>query len=56
VLAFKDPPLASAESININLADGIFLLFLGHYVVARGIQEIIASPQEALGPQPGATD
>ncbi|MHA1937825.1 MAG: hypothetical protein ACW97O_06400 [Candidatus Thorarchaeota archaeon] len=36
LLALKDLPSASAESVNISLAFGMLLLFLGHYVVARG--------------------
>jgi hypothetical protein len=44
LLALKDLPSASAESVNISLALGMLLLFLGHYVVARGSKEGTTSP------------
>ncbi len=55
VLALADLPIPSGESINMTLSLGMLLLFVGQYLVARGIQEATASPQEALSPQPGAT-
>ncbi len=56
VLALADIPIPSGQSINMTLSLGMLLLFVGHYLVARGIQETTASPQEALSPQPSATD
>ena len=38
-IALADLPLPSAEVINITLALGMLLLFLGHYVVASGSRE-----------------
>jgi hypothetical protein len=56
VLALADLPIPSGQSINGTLSLGMLLLFVGHYLVARGIQETTASPQEALRPQPSATN
>ena len=56
VLALADLPIPSGQSINMTLSLGMLLLFVGHYLVARSIQETTASPQEALSPQPSATD
>jgi hypothetical protein len=44
VLAIADLPSASAESVNISLALSMLLLFVGHYVVARGSKEVTTSP------------
>ena len=51
VLALADTPTASAESINVALSLSMLLLFLGHYVVARSLQEVTASPQEVPASQ-----
>ena len=56
VLALADLPIPSGESINVTLSLSMLLLFVGQYLAARGIQETTASPQEALRPQPSATD
>lgn len=55
LLALKDLPSASAESINISLALGMFLLFIGHYLVARSSKEVATSPKLQLGSQPSAS-
>jgi len=44
LLALEVLPSASAESVNISLALGMLLLFLGHYMVARGSKEVTTSP------------
>ena len=56
VLALADLPIPSAESINLSLSLGMLLLFVGQYVVARGIQVSEGSIHEAFSPQPSATD
>lgn len=45
------PTVSAAESINISLALGMLLLFVGHYVGARSIREATASPREAPASQ-----
>ena len=35
-LALADLPIPGGESINVTLSIGMLLLFVGHYVVARG--------------------
>jgi hypothetical protein len=42
-IALVNLPLPSAESINITLGFGMLLLFIGHYIAARGSKEVIAS-------------
>lgn len=37
------PTVSGAESINISLALGMLLLFLGQYVVARSSKEVTVS-------------
>jgi hypothetical protein len=44
LLALEDLPSASAESVNISLALGMLLLFLGHYVVAKSSKKATTSP------------
>ena len=51
MLALSNLPTASAESINVALSLSMLLLFLGHYVVARSLQEVTASPQEVPASQ-----
>jgi hypothetical protein len=51
VLALADLPTASAESINVASSLSMLLLFLGHYVVARSLQEVTASQQEVPASQ-----
>jgi hypothetical protein len=56
VLALADLPIPSGQSINLTLSLGMLLLFVGHYLVARGSKEVTASPQVRPGLQPGAAD
>lgn len=42
--AMVDMPSPSAEIILVTLSTGMFLLFVGHYVVARGLQKVAAGP------------
>jgi len=53
LLALKDLPSASAESVNISLALGMLLLFVGQYLAARSVQESSTRPLETISPQPG---
>ena len=46
----------SAEIVLITLSIGMLLLFVGHSVAARSVEEVTAGPQEDLKPQPSATD
>jgi hypothetical protein len=55
-IALAELAIPSPEIINLTLGFGMSLLFVGHYVVARGIQESNTGPKEALRPQPSATD
>lgn len=50
------PTVSGAESINISLALGMLLLFVGQYLVARGRQRALASRQEPPGFQLGTAD
>lgn len=43
LLALKELPSASAESVNISLALGMLLLFVGHYLVSRKSVDVIPS-------------
>jgi len=54
VLALAALPIPSGESINLTLSISMLLLFVGQYLVARGVQETTTSPQEVLRTQPGA--
>ena len=45
VLALADLQIPSALSINLTLSLGMLLLFLGHYVVAKGSKEVTISPK-----------
>jgi hypothetical protein len=56
VLALEALPSASAESVNISLALGMLLLFVGHHLVARSTEETAGSRREAFVSQPAATD
>lgn len=55
LLALADYPIPSAQSIILTLSLGMLLLFVGHYLVARSLQETTTRPQEALSPKSGAT-
>lgn len=55
LLALTDIPSACAESVNISLALGMLLLFVGHYLIARSSKEATASPSLQPGPQPGTS-
>jgi len=44
-VALADMPVPSGEIINLTLSVGMLLLFVGHYLVARGLQETSAAPQ-----------
>ena len=56
VLALADLPIPNAEIINLTLSFSMLLLFVGQYLVARGVQESGTRPQEAFSPQPSTTD
>jgi hypothetical protein len=43
-LALADLPLPSGESINLTLSLGMLLIFVGHYVAAKGSREVTAKP------------
>jgi hypothetical protein len=43
-LALADLPIPSGLIINLTLSLGMLLLFVGHYLVARGSNEEIANP------------
>jgi hypothetical protein len=43
LLALTDMPSANAESVNISLALGMLLLFVGHFLVARSSKGATAS-------------
>ncbi|UCD99025.1 MAG: hypothetical protein JSV42_19150 [Chloroflexota bacterium] len=56
MLALTDVPTASAESVSISLAISMLLLFVGHDLIAPGVQKPNLSPETALKTQPGTTD
>jgi hypothetical protein len=56
LLALEVLPSASAESVNISLALGMLLLFLGQYVVARNSKEVTDSTSLQPGLQPGISE
>jgi hypothetical protein len=55
VLALADLPIPSSQSINLTLSFGMLLLFVGHYVVARGLRGVTARPEETPASQQEAT-
>ena len=44
VLAIAEQASGSAESINVSLALGMLLLFVGNYLVARDSKKVIVDP------------
>jgi hypothetical protein len=55
VLALADLPIPSGQSINLTLSFGMLLLFVGHYLVARGVREVTVSREESPASQQEAT-
>lgn len=56
VPALAEFPISSGQSINSSFGLGMLLLFLGHYLAARGAEQVTVSPSLQLGaPQPATS-
>jgi hypothetical protein len=54
-LALADLAIPSGEIINLTLGLGMLLLFVGHYLAARGPKEATTSPSLLPGSWPGTS-